>query len=34
MLRGQSGKEAEEGGDVCIFKADSRYSAAETNTTL
>ena len=28
------GREAQEGGDVCILKADSWCCTAETNTTL
>ena len=28
-----SGREVQEGGDICIFLADSCCSMAETNTT-
>ena len=28
------GREAPEGGDLCILMADSHYCMAETNTTL
>ena len=29
-----SGREAQEGGDICIIMADSSCCMAETNTTL
>ena len=32
--KGMGGKEAEEGGDICIHVADSFCCIAETNTTL
>ena len=28
----KSGREAQEGGDICILMADSLYTTAETNT--
>ena len=31
--RGRGRREAQEGGDICIFTADSSYYTAETNTT-
>ena len=31
---GRSGKEVQEGGDICILMADSHCCMAETNTTL
>ena len=31
---GCDGREAEEGGDICIHRADSLCCTAETNTTL
>ena len=32
--RGRGRREAQEGGDICIFTADSSYYTAETNTIL
>ena len=29
-----SGREVQEGGDICILMADSHYCMAEINTTL
>ena len=31
---GRAGREAQEGGDICIHIADSLRCTAETNTTL
>ena len=31
---GEGGREAQEGGDICIHIADSLCCTAETNTTL
>ena len=31
---GEGGREAQEGGDICIHITDSLCCAAETNTTL
>ena len=31
---GGSGREVQEGGDICIHIADSLHCTAETNTTL
>jgi len=33
-MRVRGGREAPEGGDICILRADSHYFIAETNTTL
>ena len=30
----EGGREAQEGGDICILTADSQRCTAETNTTL
>ena len=32
--RDVAGREAQEGGDICIHPADSLHCTAETNTTL
>ena len=34
MWVGEGGREAEEGGDLCIFIIDSYRCTTETNTTL
>ena len=33
-MQGGDGKEVQEGGDVCIYMADSLHCTAETNTTF
>ena len=30
----RGGREAQEGGDICVYRADSLLCTAETNTTL
>ena len=34
MLGWEQGREAPQGGGICVITADSRYCTAETNTTV
>ena len=34
LERERGGREAQEGGDICILTADSHFCMAEINTTL